>query len=296
MLEKKAEAEEELNVHEREIKVSQTQVLPLSSFVDYCVIDDRHLKSLYAPYNNVFAEKVLSVWLGLDHECEQMPEDLITLVDPDTSMSLIDISDDEIEKQTTENEEKIDEDEKVHDKQEQKNDEEVNEEEEEEQRRRDELDNDEDDFVPSEVIKSQTTVSSSLNKSILSKDDNGEGEWQVVQEKYYNRRRLIRHILQCPTTLTDQTVSLINDDVWQLSNDQRHDLYRYWLSKYKKYSHNSVRGARQEHNQAAALLAEYHQEEDYHILKDSVIVAMTTTCAAKYHTVLEKLRKRKNYF
>jgi hypothetical protein len=260
-------------------------------------MDDRHVTSLLAPYNDNFVDTALSDWLGLGHGYEQMPEDLSNFADLEIQMASVDINDDENEKQTTENEEKINEDEKVDDKQEQKNDEEVNEEEEEEQRRRDELDNIEDDFVPSEVIKPQTTVSNSANETIILKDgDDDQGEWQVVKKKPYDRRRMIRHILQYPTTLTDQTVSLINDDVWQLPNDQRHDLYRYWLLKYQQCLHNSVRGARHEYNQAAAALAEYHQEEDYHILKDSVIVAMTTTCAAKYHTVLEKLRKRKNYF
>jgi len=77
---------------------------------------------------------------------------------------------------------------------------------------------------------------------------------------------------------------------------QRHDLYRYWLLKYQQYLHNSVRNSRHEYNHAVSALAEYHQDEDYYILKDSLIVAMTTTCAAKYHTVLEKLRKKKFKF
>ena len=42
-------------------------------------------------------------------------------------------------------------------------------------------------------------------------------KWQEVRKKPYDRRRLIRHILQYPTTLTDQTVTELNSDVWQLS-------------------------------------------------------------------------------
>jgi hypothetical protein len=185
-------------------------------------------------------------------------------------------------------------------KQENKVDQEMNEEEEEEQRRRDELDIDDEYFFSTAVIKppptTTTTMSNSFNEQIPSTNDDGEGEWQVVKKKPYDRRRLIRQILQHPTTLTDQTVNQITNDLWQLSAAHRHDLYRYWLTKYQHYLHNSVRNARRDYNQAASALAEYHQEEDYHILKDSIIVAMTTTCAAKYHTVLEKLRKRKIFF
>ncbi|CAF4716796.1 unnamed protein product, partial [Rotaria socialis] len=106
------------------------------------------------------------------------------------------------------------------------------------------------------------------------------------------RRRLIKYIIQNPTTLDDQTVKQIGSDLWQLQMLERYDLYRYWLLKYQQYLHYSVREARHAYNQAASALAEYYQEEDYYILKDSIIVAMTTTCAAKYHDVLEKLQSK----
>jgi hypothetical protein len=233
-------------------------------------------------------------WLGLSYGYEQISEDLVDL---ETAVSKMEINSNEEEKQTTDQEEKTDdkqeEEKNVENNKEQENDEkEMNEEEEEEQRRRNELDLEEEYFIPSVVIKPKTTTSNSMKKKILSKDDDDQEEWTVVQKKPYDRRRLIRNILQSPTTLTDQTVKQVNDDVWQLTTGQRHDLYRYWLLKYQQYLHHSVRGARREYNQAVSALAEYHQDEDYYILKDSVIVAMTTTCAAKYHTVLEKLRKK----
>jgi len=243
-------------------------------------------------------------WLGVAYGYEPISEDLIDL---ETSFSKMDVGDNTEENKTTDPEGKTDDnqegktddnqEEKVEDKKQENNEKEINEEEEEEQRRRDELDIEEEYFTASAVIKPKTTVSNSTSKKILSKnDDDGEGEWKVVQKKAYDRRRLIQHILQYLTTLTDQTVAQLNDDVWQLPMAQRHDLYRYWLLKYQQYLHNSVRNSRHEYNHAVSALAEYHQDEDYYILKDSLIVAMTTTCAAKYHTVLEKLRKKKLKF
>jgi len=270
---------------------SRANIMPLSSFIDYDVMDDRHSSSLLAPYEGTFADGALWEWLGLAYGYEQISDDLIPLRDLDTSVSKMDINDDTEEKQTIDQEEKID------DKKEDNNEKEINEEEEEEQRRRDEIDIEDEYFIPSAVTKPATTVSNSTNEQVLSKDDNddddGQEKWKVVQKKPYDRRRLIRHILQYPTTLTDQTVQQINDDAWQLPTAQRHDLYRYWLLKYQQYLHNSVRDARRDYNQAVSALTEYHQDEDYYILKDSIIVAMTTTCAAKYHTVLERLRKKR---
>ena len=103
---------------------------------------------------------------------------------------------------------------------------------------------------------------------------------------------MIQYIIQIPTTLHDETVQQMNADVWRLNMEQRYDLYRYWLRKYQQHLHNSVRSSSRHYNEAASNLARHRQEEDYHLLKDSIIVAMTTTCAAKYHQILEKLRKK----
>lgn len=305
ILDKKAEAEETLKLNQHKMEQSLTNIVPLSTFFEHYIIDDRHTTSLLAPYNGGFVETALLDWLGLSYGYEQIPEDLLDL---ETSVSQMEIDENEEEKETTvDQEEKMDDkqteetedddEEKTKNKQEEQNDEqEINEEEEEEQRRRDELELEEEYFIRSAVLKPKTTTTTEdlMNESIASKeeDDDGQGKWTVVKKKPYDRRRLIRYILQHATTLTDETIRQTNDDVWQFTTSQRHDLYRYWLLKYQQYLHNSVRGARQEYNQAVSALAEYHQEEDYYILKDSVIVAMTTTCAAKYHTVLEKLRKK----
>jgi hypothetical protein len=139
----------------------------------------------------------------------------------------------------------------------------------------------------------ETIIVNRKNIEIFSKDkDDRKREWQSVQKESKDIQRLIQHIAQNPTNLNDETVTQIDANVWQLSMNQRYDLYRYWLSKYRQHLHRSIRDASQEYNQTVSALAKYRQdEEDYHILKDSIIVAMTTTCAANYHTVLEKLRK-----
>lgn len=269
----------------------------------YCAIDERHSTSLLAPYNGQIDESVLMEWLGLGHNHEQMSEDLFNLIGFETSPSEVNADGNEETKQTTDQEgdaetkpttdEAVDKAEDT-----QNNKDEMNEEEEEEQRRRDELDADENEyFIRSMVVKPKANESTTMNNKISIKkkgdndDDDGEGEWQTVEKKPYNRRRMLERILQYPTSLNDETVNNIHSDVWQLSIGQRHDLYRYWVLKYQRALNDAARDARQGYNQAIADLGEYHQEEDYYILKDSIIVAMTTTGAAKYHRVLEKLRK-----
>lgn len=101
----------------------------------------------------------------------------------------------------------------------------------------------------------------------------------------------IQNIIQHSTTLNDKTVQRINPNLWKLTIIQRQNLYRYWLFKYRQYLHNSIGNESRKYNQTVSALDKYRQEEDYHILKDNIIIAMTTTCAAKYHQILEKLRK-----
>ncbi|CAF0779112.1 unnamed protein product [Rotaria sordida] len=287
ILDKKTEAEEELKVHEHKMEQSRTNIIPLSSFMQWNLIDDEHISSLLAPYNDIPVDTALSDWLGLNYEYEQIPDDFLNLGELETSMLNMNMNDQEVgqQQQQQQQQEKVDD-----------NEEEINEEEEEEQRRRDELEiDDNENMFAATIKKSQTTESKSTKKQILSTnddDDGEEGKWTVVKKKPYDRRRLIKYIIQNPTTFNDQTVQQINIDLWLLPMTQRYDLYRYWLLKYQQYLQYSVREARRAYNQAASALAEYHQEEDYYILKDSVIVAMTTTCAAKYHNVLEKLQSK----
>ncbi|CAF0978486.1 unnamed protein product [Adineta steineri] len=303
ILDKKTEAEEALKVHEHKIVHSRTNIIPLSSFTDYSLIDKKHISSLLALYpDKSYPDIALWDWLGLGQDYEQISEDLIDLLDINTSISKMDINDNEKEE---EEENKVDDEQKQNDEvetetqdgenkdddeQREKKEQEINEEEEEEQRRRDELEIEAEYFVPSAVPKPQSKKSKSTKAS--STDNNGDDEWRVVKKNPNNRRRLIKNILQYPTTLTDQTIQQLDHDLWVLPIAQRHDLYRYWLLKYQHCINDSVHDAKHEYNKAVSALAEYHQDEDYFILKDSIIVAMTTTCAAKYHTVLEKLQSK----
>ena len=256
---------------------SRTQIVPLEFLMNYDIIEKKHISSLLAPYDHVRIETALWDWLGLSYEYQQITDNLIELTNAEWALSNMNINNEEGNVDETKQQ---DDEEKLND-----------EEEEEEERRRNELDIDE-LFVGVSAMNSETTTFNSVNEQILSTDDDGEGEWRVIKKKPYDRRRLIRYILQYTTTLTDQTVSNIDCNLWELPAAERCNLYRYWLLRYQQYLHDSVREVRHAYNQAICALAEYHQEEDYYILKDNIIVAMTTTCAAKYHNVLEKLRKR----
>jgi hypothetical protein len=105
-------------------------------------------------------------------------------------------------------------------------------------------------------------------------------------------QKSLEFIIGTPTDLDEQTVQQIRDNVWELLYNERYNLYRYWLLKYQQYIQNSLHDASEAYEEAISSLGEHREKEDYHILKGSLIVAMTTTGAAKCHKLLQKLRKK----
>ncbi|CAF1207828.1 unnamed protein product [Adineta steineri] len=254
ILERKFQTEECLKSFQRKLELSQTDIVPLSSFLDKSIIDDRHLKSLLGRYKGEKVDIALVDWLGFFGEYEQTRNDFTNKGNLKTENVVpMEINDED----------------------------ELNEEEEEEEeRRRDELDMEEyDHFSTSAVSKSQANTVNHMD--IESKSTNST-----------HIRRFIQFIDQNPITLTDETVKLIDHDVWKLSNLERYNLYGYWLLKYRQRLHHSVHNASLDYNHTVSDLAKCRQEADCHILKDSIIIAMTTTCAAKYHKTLENLQSK----
>lgn len=238
---------------------SRTNIVSFSAFTAYSIIDHRHCTYLLEPYGDKTTTALLE-WLGLHDGYEQISNGWIH----------------EAHIQDTHNRSEWNAEEA----------DQVEEEEEEEQRRRNELDIEEDDvFLPSAIQRSVTVPVNRSDIELLSQNKNNN-----KRKKANDDEELIRNIVGNRTTLNDETVQQIGDDVWLLSMGDRYNLYQYWLFKYRQFLQNSISEKSQEYDEAVSSLADHRQEEDYHILKGSIIVAMTTTCAAKYHTLLQKLR------
>ncbi|CAF1289347.1 unnamed protein product [Adineta steineri] len=242
---------------------SRSNILPFSSFINYDIINLRHFPSLYASDEEGFVETGILNWLGLNDDYANYSEEAHQT---ETYKN----------KQFTKNVDCI----------------EQNEEEEEEERRRDEIELNDDYFSSPIFNKSETRDSKKMTGEKIVSMNGNEYERHGVTKKPYNYNQVVRLILEHPTALTDETVQQLPDDIWELTINYRYDLYRYWLLKYQNHYHNSIRNARQEYDKIIRKLAKHYQNEDYYILKDSLIVAMTTTCASKYRGVLKKLQNK----
>ena len=173
-----------MKIHEHKSMAARTYIAPLSAFLEYDIIDRRHISSLSAPYNDRCDDVVLLDWLGLGYGYgygyEQVSEDLISLVDLEAEVSTMNLNENGETKQTADQEEKPGDkqaeggEEKVESQEQEKAEKEMNEEEEEEQRRRDELGMEEEYFIKSAVEKPNTTVSYSMDDQATIKDEDDD--------------------------------------------------------------------------------------------------------------------------
>ena len=145
-----------------------------------------------------------------------------------------------------------------------------------------------------------------LNYLIKSKDIN---TWQEVKRK---RKKNHRHQnLSGNSTLLDKfiidTMNKIayanNDDfeyedtesnqnIWLLSYEQRARLYSKWCKLYIKDLKEQIIKQNNLFNLEASKLKELRLQEDSSVMKDALIIAMTTTGSSRYHNILKDIAPR----
>jgi hypothetical protein len=101
---------------------------------------------------------------------------------------------------------------------------------------------------------------------------------QLCQERNENRRTVERVLQQA--------------NLWQLQAQERWTLYRYWVDRYRNSLLEDLR--KQEHllRFKARRYEELQQIYDLEILKDSLVVGITTTGAARLQSLLQDLKAK----
>jgi len=104
------------------------------------------------------------------------------------------------------------------------------------------------------------------------------------------KARQIKEGLKCKPMSERATRNI--DDVTHLDSDRRWSLYQYWITQYLHKCKQKVAG----HADTYALACQEYQkaqaELDYAVLRDAHVVGATTTGAAKYHNILQKMRPK----
>ena len=79
------------------------------------------------------------------------------------------------------------------------------------------------------------------------------------------------------------------DNPWDLNLNDRWKLYQYWLSLYLEEYYNKISERADEFEEACESLKEIRDQEDEEVMRNVDVIAMTTTCAARYRRVLKNI-------
>ena len=79
------------------------------------------------------------------------------------------------------------------------------------------------------------------------------------------------------------------DDVYRLSNKNRWRLYRFWRQRLVNEERKQLQICQVEFEEALARDKEVTTMEEYRVLCNARVIGMTTTCAARYRTILQKI-------
>ena len=74
-----------------------------------------------------------------------------------------------------------------------------------------------------------------------------------------------------------------------LMQQQRWELYKLWLARAEKHYLQQLQTKQPDYEKALARLNELSQEEDFHVLQKARVIGMTTTCAARYRRILQRI-------
>ena len=103
-------------------------------------------------------------------------------------------------------------------------------------------------------------------------------------------REIRRNILSEELMTGDEEMHL--DDIYLLETKDRWRLYRLWRKRAEEHHQKLFLTRQNEYDQAVEREQEIIRMEEYEVLRKACVIGMTTTCAAKYRSILKEIRPR----
>ncbi|NXX81788.1 ZNFX1 protein, partial [Urocolius indicus] len=116
-------------------------------------------------------------------------------------------------------------------------------------------------------------------------------QWEITAAQRKKMKQKMKVELNKLSAMTELEAKAVQD-LWQLDLNSRWRLYRFWLQTYQASIRRRILQHEQQYQAAAERLAELRLQEDLCILKEAQVVGMTTTGAAKYRQILQKVEPR----
>ncbi|NXW60874.1 ZNFX1 protein, partial [Eurystomus gularis] len=116
-------------------------------------------------------------------------------------------------------------------------------------------------------------------------------QWEVTAAQRKKMKQKMKVELRKLNAMTELEAKAIQN-LWQLDLSSRWRLYRFWLQTYQGLIRQRILQHERQYQAAAERLTELRLQEDLCILKEAQVVGMTTTGAAKYRQILQKVEPR----
>ena len=94
--------------------------------------------------------------------------------------------------------------------------------------------------------------------------------------------------LQKLTMMSDNEATRVTN-IWDLSAEDRLRLYLNWVECYRERKRIEIQRVQQKHGQLCAKLEEANAEEEEVVIRRAAVVGMTTSGAARYHSMLQRI-------
>ena len=127
------------------------------------------------------------------------------------------------------------------------------------------------------------------NRGVLNKDDNAVlMGLAVLSWKDAKNSRNVRRNLTSEKAMSEKEERRV-DDVYRLPIWDRWSLYRFWRQRLVNDQRKLLQICQVEFEDALARDKEVTTMEEYKVLCNARVIGMTTTCAARYRTILQKI-------
>ncbi|XP_039653022.1 NFX1-type zinc finger-containing protein 1 isoform X2 [Perca fluviatilis] len=129
-----------------------------------------------------------------------------------------------------------------------------------------------------------------LDKTEIQAEQSEEG-WEMQRAQKRKLKNKIRKELRNSSVMTKEEEDAVLD-IWTLSQPDRWRLYRLWVARYRLELCARILETEEDYQNAVDRLADVKREENFCLLKEATVIGMTTTGAAKFRKVLQKVRPR----
>jgi superfamily I DNA and/or RNA helicase len=113
---------------------------------------------------------------------------------------------------------------------------------------------------------------------------------QKPKQKNKQLKKKIRKLLSSTDRMSEDEIELI--DMWDILPGERWRMYRYWQNVYCENLQDKIRDKEIEFEQTCGKYHEVLMQEDKAIMRNSTVIGLTTTCAARYQSVLQEIGPR----